>query len=113
MIGNNIKVLRELKGISQEELAKSVGVHKSAVSKWEKGIYSPKLEIIPKIADFFGVSIDELFSHEPTSTVDLQEVLTALKRHQVYWGQKRLDNSDQDFLSNMIESYLETKKAEA
>lgn len=60
IIGKQIASLRKEKGVKQEELAKYVGVSTQAVSKWENGGV-PDVELIPKIADFFSVSIDNLF----------------------------------------------------
>ena len=60
-IGVQIAKLRKEKNITQEELAKKLDVSAQAVSKWENG-GSPDLELLPKIADYFGVSIDYLFS---------------------------------------------------
>ena len=59
-IGAVIYELRKTKGITQDELAKYVGVSAQAVSKWENGGV-PDTELLPKIADFFEVSIDKLF----------------------------------------------------
>ena len=56
-IGLNILALRRKKGITQEELAKYVGVSAQAVSKWENGGV-PDTELLPKIADYFEISID-------------------------------------------------------
>ena len=62
-IGEKIKVLRKAKNISQESLAKVLGVTFQAVSKWETNTTAPDVSIIPSIASFFGVSIDELFDY--------------------------------------------------
>jgi len=62
-IGAVIAELRKTKGVKQEELAKYVGVSAQAVSKWENGGV-PDTELLPKIADFFGVSLDKLFGRE-------------------------------------------------
>ena len=59
-IGAVIYELRKTKAITQDELAKYVGVSAQAVSKWENGGV-PDTELLPKIADFFEVSIDKLF----------------------------------------------------
>ena len=59
-IGVQIAKLRKEKNITQEELAKNLDVSAQAVSKWENG-GAPDLELLPKIADYFGVSIDYLF----------------------------------------------------
>lgn len=59
-IGKQIAQMRREKGVTQEELANHVGVSTQAVSKWENG-GAPDVELLPKIADFFSVSIDALF----------------------------------------------------
>jgi len=61
-IGNVIRRLRLEKGITQEELADALGVGFQAVSKWECGITTPDIALLPKIALYFGVSMDTLFS---------------------------------------------------
>ncbi len=66
-IGKNISVLRKNKGIKQNALAKFVGVSTQAISKWENGGV-PDTELLPKIAEFFGVSIDELFGRNSQNT---------------------------------------------
>ncbi len=63
MIGKRIASLRKERGIKQEELANYVSVTAQAVSKWENGGV-PDTELIPKIAEFFGVSIDHLFCRD-------------------------------------------------
>ena len=60
-IGNKIKTLRNQKGITQEKLAQSLNVSFQAVSKWENNIALPDITLVPKIASFFGISLDELF----------------------------------------------------
>lgn len=62
-IGENIRQLRKARNISQEGLASILGVTFQAVSKWETGAASPDISLIPAIASFFGVSIDELFDY--------------------------------------------------
>lgn len=59
-IGNNISALRKEKGITQEELANEIGVSAQAVSKWENDSSCPDVSLLTKIADFFGVTVDEL-----------------------------------------------------
>ena len=62
-IGSVISQLRKAKGATQDEVAKYVGVSAQAVSKWENGSI-PDTELLPKIADYFGISIDALFGRE-------------------------------------------------
>lgn len=60
-IGTNIKLLRKTKGITQEELANALHISYQAVSKWENGSSQPDIALLPPIANYFGVTIDELF----------------------------------------------------
>ncbi|MBR2460726.1 MAG: helix-turn-helix transcriptional regulator [Clostridia bacterium] len=74
IIGKQIASLRKEKGIKQEELANYVGVSTQAVSKWENGGV-PDTELLPKIADFFGVSVDSLFGRNITDYSGLRSAL--------------------------------------
>jgi len=60
-MGEKIRSLRKLKGISQEVLAAYLGVSYQSVSKWENGATMPDVMLIPALASFFEVSTDELF----------------------------------------------------
>ncbi|MCH5323717.1 MAG: helix-turn-helix transcriptional regulator [Eubacterium sp.] len=73
-LGAVIARLRKEKGVTQEELAKSVCVSPQAVSKWENGGV-PDTELLPKIADYFGVSVDTLFDRSITDYNGLTEAL--------------------------------------
>lgn len=67
-IGNRIRELRRQKNISQDVLAQFLGLSFQAVSKWESGASMPDITLIPAIASFFGVSIDELFDYNRYET---------------------------------------------
>ncbi len=73
-IGSRIAELRKEKKITQEELAGVVGVSAQAVSKWERGGV-PDTELLPAIADYFGVTIDRLFGRELTDPADVDRAL--------------------------------------
>lgn len=64
IIGNNIKRIRQNKGVTQEQLGDSIGVSGQAVSKWENGSALPDIQVLPKLADYFGISIDELMGYK-------------------------------------------------
>lgn len=61
-IGIQIKSLRLRRGITQEALAQHLGVTAQAVSKWERGVATPDIGMLPDISAYFGVTIDELFA---------------------------------------------------
>ena len=59
-IGENIKNLRKRKDITQEELAEHLGISFQSISKWERGDGLPDITMLPDLADFFDISIDDL-----------------------------------------------------
>ena len=61
-IGNQIKTLRQRRGITQEAMAQHFGITAQAVSKWERGVATPDIAMLPDISAYFGVTIDELFA---------------------------------------------------
>ena len=63
MIGDNIKRMRRERNITQEELAEMFGVSCTAVSKWERGETYPDITLIFPLANYFGVSVDELMGY--------------------------------------------------
>ncbi|MDR1464472.1 MAG: helix-turn-helix domain-containing protein [Oscillospiraceae bacterium] len=63
-MGTRIKSWRKAKSLTQEQLAESLGVSCQAVSKWETGITSPDIGMMPALADFFRVSIDQIFGYD-------------------------------------------------
>ncbi|MBO6060827.1 MAG: helix-turn-helix transcriptional regulator [Clostridia bacterium] len=80
-LGERIKALRQRDLRTQEALAAELGVTAQAVSRWEKGNCYPDMELIPSIANYFGVTIDELFGYENerSKKVDaLYEKITAM-----------------------------------
>lgn len=60
-IGNKIKEYRKLKGLTQKELAKAVGMGDTTIANYEKGLRTPKKNTLFKLANAFDISIDDLF----------------------------------------------------
>ncbi|MGS0972419.1 MAG: helix-turn-helix domain-containing protein [Candidatus Izemoplasmataceae bacterium] len=60
-IGETMKNLRTEKGYTQEKLSEILGVSAQSVSKWERSTSFPDIQLLPKIATTFGITIDELF----------------------------------------------------
>lgn len=61
-IGKKIKNLRKAQNLSQEKLAEYFNVTPQAVSKWENGTAYPDVTMLPSIANYFNITLDELFS---------------------------------------------------
>lgn len=62
-IANTILTKRRQKGMTQDDLADHFGVTKASVSKWEKGQSYPDITLLPLLAAFFDISIDELMGY--------------------------------------------------
>jgi putative transcriptional regulator len=63
---NNLKVLRAIKNISQEELAKQIDVSRQTINAMEKGKYVPSTVLALKLARFFEKPVEEIFNLEAT-----------------------------------------------
>ena len=61
---NRIEEIRKEKGIRQEEFAKSMGVSRQTISSLENGRYNPSILLAYKIAQYFGMTIEEVFIFE-------------------------------------------------
>ena len=64
-----LQEIRKQKGITQEELAESLYVSRTAISKWESGRGYPNIDSLKIIARFFGITIDELLSGDELLTI--------------------------------------------
>ena len=65
-INEQIAFLRREKGLTQEDLAKALGVTNQAVSKWESAQCCPDIQLLPELAKLFDVSVDELLGYRAT-----------------------------------------------
>ena len=72
-LGEKLKSLRKEKNISQEKLAQHLNVSFQAVSKWENSSTYPDIELLPELARFFGITVDELLGAEQIDEKKLYE----------------------------------------
>ncbi|MCL1884065.1 MAG: helix-turn-helix transcriptional regulator [Defluviitaleaceae bacterium] len=80
-IGVTIKQQRKKKDVTQEKLAEYLGITYQAVSKWENGTALPDITLIVPLANYFGVSVDCLFSfEEDANAAKAQEYLTEYQK---------------------------------
>ena len=63
LIGTKIQTLRKNKNMTQAQLADVLSVSAQSVSKWENHLSSPDISLLPIIARFFGITMDELFNY--------------------------------------------------
>lgn len=84
-LAENISGLRKNKGVTQEEMANFLNVTKASVSKWENGQSTPDIMLLPQIASYFAVSVDELLGYEPQlSKEQIQKIYHELAEEMAY-----------------------------
>ena len=78
-IGKCIIKKRKEKGITQEQLADYIGVSKASVSKWESGLSYPDILLLPELATYFNIPVDELLGYSPQLTKeDIKKIYNKL-----------------------------------
>ncbi|MBD1432397.1 helix-turn-helix transcriptional regulator [Sphingobacterium sp. DN00404] len=61
-LADNMRYLRGRKGRSQQQLADELGITRTRYSKYEYGMAEPPIELLVKIARYYGISVDEIIS---------------------------------------------------
>ena len=74
-LGKRISAHRKRSGLTQDKLAERLGVTAQAVSKWENDLSCPDITMLPKLAQIFGVTTDELLGITPRETVHEAEIV--------------------------------------
>ena len=80
MFGDNLKTIRKAKGFTQEELAIKINVVRQTVSKWEKGLSVPDVDILNRIADVLEVSVSELLGADFKTEENRNEIAEQLSK---------------------------------
>lgn len=62
--GEALKYQREMSGLTQFELSQKIAVSPQSISRWEVGNVSPCLYCCVQLADFYGITLDELIGRE-------------------------------------------------
>lgn len=102
-LGEKIRELRKKEMRTQEELAEALGVTNQAVSRWETNGAYPDMEMIPAIANYFGVSIDDLFGYHGERDRKVNELIARIDACQLdYKG----DTSEIDECITLLRSGL-------
>ena len=107
-LGQNIKRLREDRGIKQNEIADLIGMHRSNYSKIESGQREISIAAIDKIANYFNMTIDELIhlGNDIPKEVSLEDKNTV---EQVKLIQE-LDQEEKNMVFKMVETFLTKKR---
>ena len=82
-LGNKIRELRHRDGRTQEALAEALGVTSQAVSRWESNGCYPDMNLVPAIANYFGISIDELFGYTSDRDLKVQAIIDKIDSYHI------------------------------
>ncbi|MCR5087528.1 MAG: helix-turn-helix transcriptional regulator [Lachnospiraceae bacterium] len=89
---NTLRTLRRQKNVTQENLANHLGITPQSVGKWERGEGYPDITLLPKIALYFGITVDELLNVDKAR---IEEKINAYKE------ESRLLNNKGDMKKNL------------
>ena len=102
-IGETIINMRKEKALTQEQLAEIFGVSDAAVSKWETGAAYPDITLLPKIAEFFDISVDRLLGYDMSKTeMNIDE---CLKKAEDLFFNEREEKEAIAYLANLTHKY--------
>ena len=103
------KRLRKEHGLTQEEMAKALGVSRSTIGNYEQGIREPNFETLELISDFFNVSMGILLEDQQT---DCEAYLQNYhdRAYQIMRKLIKLDEADQIRIEERIDILLESEK---
>lgn len=82
-IGKTIQCLRKAKGVTQEKMAQQIGVSFQAISKWENDSTMPDILMLPVIAGYFGVSIDDLFQYKWNAMTSRERLVSFMLKNEI------------------------------
>ena len=98
MFAKRLKDLRKQKGLTQEELAKAIGIPRSTLANYESGAAKPKFEVAEAFADFFNVSLDSLITQK-----QIDDYFNELRKTQLKKAIFGTSNISDDKLNEVLE----------
>ncbi|MBQ4311342.1 MAG: helix-turn-helix domain-containing protein [Oscillospiraceae bacterium] len=92
MLRDNLIMLRNIHGYSQEEIAGRIGISRQAYAKWENGATVPDIEKCMRISEIYGVTIDSLVK---TTTLDGKGMIPPPQKGRNIWGSVTINERGQ------------------
>lgn len=101
----NLKILRQQRGISQQQLAEIIMVSQQSVNKYENHNVEPGIDTLCKIADYFEVSVDYLIgrAEEPEENIEITDLTD--NEHKLLHTFRKLTPTQKECISLLIDSY--------
>ena len=92
MLKDNLVMLRNMYGMSQEEIAEKIGISRQAYAKWENGATVPDIEKCKRLADYYNVTVDSLLK---TETEDKIGMIPPAPKGKNIWGSVTINERGQ------------------
>lgn len=108
MLRDNLIMLRNIQGYSQEEVAEKIGISRQAYAKWESGKTIPDIEKSKLLAELYGVTIDSLIK---TEEVEGKTILPAPKGKNI-WGTVTINERGQIVIPKAARDHLGLKEGQ-
>ncbi len=108
--GDNVKKIRTDKNISQQELADIIGIHSTHVSRYERNMAQPSVEIAKKMAEALNVSVDTLIygatDEKAKNSLKDTDLLTMFTKIQ------QLEKTDLSTVKNLLKAFIFQKETQ-
>ncbi|MCR4708762.1 MAG: helix-turn-helix domain-containing protein [Clostridiales bacterium] len=109
MLSENLMMLRNLHGYSQEEIAEKIGISRQAYAKWERGTTVPDVEKCAILAEVYGTTIDGLLK---TETLDGMGTIPPAPKGKYFWGMVTLGERGQIVIPKAARDKFDLKGGE-
>jgi len=106
MLKDNLLMLRNIHGFSQEEIAGKIGISRQAYAKWENGSTVPDVEKCQRLAQVYGTTVDGLLKTEAT---DYGRVLPPAPKGKNMWGSVTMNERGQIVIPKAARDHFKLK----
>ena len=107
MLADNLIFLRNIKGLTQEQVAEVIGISRQSYSKWEQGETYPDIDKCDKLAKYYGVTIDSLV-HQDNKVDDIKIAPAPIGKH--LWGTVTIGSKGQIVIPKAAREAFEHEK---
>ena len=108
----NLRKLRLLKGVSQQQLAEIIGTSQQSINKYENQGVEPDILGLTKLADYFGATIDELVGRAPPDNpLSLEELEWTKEEILLIRDYRRLSREEKDSIRLILRNYLQRRES--
>lgn len=109
MLYENLILLRNIKGLTQEQVAEVIGISRQSYAKWEQGETLPDIDKCDKLARFYGITIDSLI-HQNDKIGNVKVAPAPIGKH--LWGTVTLGNKGQIIIPKAARDVFKLKEGD-